>query len=348
MENQTAMSATTELAPLPEEQAREAINRWSKGFFRVRYLGDKIFLNKIIPCYSYNVRLETQYEERTVATASEPYHGQPIDNHGTPPDRWSIPVREPSEFEKRIETLRVPHTDRVTRCPQCAGVGEIACPRCHGTGHTACFGCGGSGFVQRTEPRHGQDAQGQTTVRYEPVRLSCPSCSNGRVSCSSCSGNGRIACPQCEGHCRVCLYERLTVRFRNQCLYEVLDTTEVPDENFEKLTGESIFARHAPRVETAAGLPPTVQLSSQKLLSESQAVDERQAHLLFQDMVIERVPVHEVQYMYAGVDRRLWIYGDGHIHAPGAPWRRGRLVAIIAAAGAALIAIVAAVLLLRG
>jgi hypothetical protein len=348
METKTTRSDTTELVPLPEEQAREAINRWSQGFFRIRYLGDKIFLNQIIPCYSYNVRLQTQYEERTVATASEPYHGQPIDNNGTPPDRWNIPIREPNEFEARTETLRVPHTDRVARCPQCAGVGEIACARCRGTGHTACSWCGGSGIVQRMEPRPGQDAQGQATVRYETVRSSCPSCSNGRVSCSSCNGNGRITCPQCEGHCRVCLYERLTVRFRSQRLYEVLDTTEVPDENFEKLTGESIFARHAPRVETVTGLPPTVQLSSEKVLRESQAVDQRQARLLFQEMAIERVPVHEVQYMYAGVDRRLWIYGDGHVHAPDAPWRRDRMVAIVAAAGAVLIAIVAAVLLLRG
>ena len=253
------MSATTELVPLAEDQAREAINRWSQGFFRIRYLGDKIFLNKIIPCYSYNVRLQTEYEERTVATASEPYHGQPIDNHGTPPEPWNIPVRQPEEFEVLTETLRVPHTERVTRCPQCAGVGEIACPRCHGTGHTACSWCGGSGFIQRMEPRPGQDAQGQTTVRFETVRFSCPSCSNGRVSCSSCGGNGRVTCPQCEGHCRVCLYERLTVRFRNKCLHEVLDTTEVPDENFEKLKGEAIFTRHAPRVETVAGLPPTVE-----------------------------------------------------------------------------------------
>ena len=77
-------------APLPEADAREAINRWSQGFFRVRYLGDKIFLNKIVPCYSYNVRLQTQYEERIVATDSVQYHGQPLDSDGTPPDPWSM------------------------------------------------------------------------------------------------------------------------------------------------------------------------------------------------------------------------------------------------------------------
>jgi hypothetical protein len=341
------MEATTELAPLPEEQAREAINCWSQGFFRIRYLGDKIFLNKIVPCYSYNVRLKTQYEERTVATASHPYHGQPIDNHGTPPEPWSIEVRRPDEYEERTEAIRVPHTDRVTRCPQCAGAGDIACARCHGSGQAACSWCGGRGFTMRLEMRPTHNPRGKTTFRTESVRSNCPHCFHGRVSCSTCSGNGRVTCPQCEGHCRVCLYERLTVRFRNKSQYEVLDTTEVPDENFERLQGEAIFTRHAPRIEAVPDLPPTVEQSGQKLLRQSQAVDAREARVLFQDMAIERVPVHEVQYMYAGVDRRLWIYGDGQVHAPGAPWRRDRMFAI-AAASVLVIGVVTAFLLLRG
>jgi hypothetical protein len=344
----SAMTATTELAPLPEDQAREAINRWSQGFFRILNLGDKIFLHKIVPCYSYNVRLKTQYEERIVTTDSVPYHGQQLDSHGTPPDPWSISVPQPEEYEERTETLRVPHTDRATRCPQCAGVGEIACFRCHGTGQAACSWCGGRGFIVRLEPRPGHNANGQPTMQFETVHSQCPSCFQGRVSCSSCSGNGRVTCPQCEGHCRVCLFERLTVRFRKRSLYEVFDTTEVPDENFEKLTGEAIFSRHAPRVERVTGLPPAVEQSGQKLLRESQTVDQRQARVLFQDMAIERVPVHEVHYMYAGIDRRLWIYGDGHVHAPGAPWRRGRLVGILAAAAGAIIVVVVLFLLLRG
>jgi hypothetical protein len=135
----------------------------------------------------------------------------------------------------------------------------------------------------------------------------------------------------------VCLFEQLTVRFRNKSDYEVLDTTEVPDENFEKLAGEAIFTRHAPRIEGVSSLPPTVAESGNKLLRQSQAVDERQARVLFQDLAIERVPVHEVQYMYAGVDRRLWIYGDGHVYAPGAPWRRDRLWAILAAVAGVLV-----------
>jgi hypothetical protein len=333
----TVTAEPAELVALPEDEAREAINRWSDGFFRIRFLGDKIFLNKVTPCYSYNVRLRTQYEERNVVTACEPYHGQQIDNYGRPPEPWSIEVRCPNEYEERSEIIRVPHTDRISRCPQCAGVGEVSCRRCHGTGQTACSWCGGMGFIQRMEMQPGPNIQGQPSMRPVMVRSHCPSCFNGRVSCSTCGGNGRITCSTCEGTCQVCLFEQLTVRFRNKSDYEVLDTTEVPDENFEKLKGEAIFARHAPRVEGLTGVPPTVEQSGKKLLRASQAVDEREARVLFQDLAIERVPVNEVQYMYAGVDRRLWIYGDGHVYAPGAPWRRDRLWTILAAVAGVLV-----------
>jgi hypothetical protein len=90
-------------------------------------------------------------------------------------------------------------------------------------------------------------------------------------------------------------------------------------------------------VEGLTGVPPTVEQSGKKLLRASQAVDEREARVLFQDLAIERVPVNEVQYMYAGVDRRLWIYGDGHVYAPGAPWRRDRLWTILAAVAGVLV-----------
>jgi hypothetical protein len=139
------------------------------------------------------------------------------------------------------------------------------------------------------------------------------------------------------------MFEQLTVRFRIRSQYEVLDTTEVPDEKFEKLRGEAIFTRHAPRIEGVAGLPLTVAECGQKLLRESQSVDDRRSRVLFQDLGVERVPVHEVCYMYAGVDRRLWIYGDGHIHAPNAPWRRDRLVWVVAAVVGGLALAIAAI-----
>jgi hypothetical protein len=52
--------------------------------------------------------------------------------------------------------------------------------------------------------------------------------------------------------------------------------------------------------------------------------------------------------MYAGVDRRLWIYADGQVHAPGAPWRRDRMWTIFGGVAAAILIAIVVTLLLRG
>jgi hypothetical protein len=343
---QTASVANVPVS-LPEEEAREAINRWSQGFFRIRYLGDKIFLDKVVPCFSYTVRLRSQYEERAVSPVSVPYHGQPLDDRGTPPGAWDITVGRPNDFEDRTETLAVPHTDRVSLCPKCAGVGHVACGRCNAAGQVSCPHCGGRGYQDDFQPRPTQDASGKPTTQMVSVRTDCVHCFHGHVTCSACSGNGRITCPSCEGTGNVRTFDQLTVRFRSATQNKVLDATELPDELIHKMKGESIVAERAARIEGCAGTPRHVEDSCRALLRESHAVDERQCRLLFQDLNVERVPVHEVDYRYAGVSRRLWIYGNQQVHAPGAPWRRGRLLSLVAAIAGGIVLVVLLILLAR-
>jgi hypothetical protein len=346
-----AMTSTVEPVAIPEEEAREAINRWSRGFFRVRYLGDKIFLDKIAPCFSYTVRLRSQYEERTVSPVSVPYHGSPLDNRGTSPDAWDVAVRRPVDFEERVETLAVPHTDRVTLCPKCAGVGRVDCSQCQASGKVTCPYCGGRGYRESGPSPHESGAANKPfnpSPQTLPARRDCPHCAHGYVSCPACSGNGRKTCSTCEGSGNVRTFDQLTVRFHTVTPHKVLDATDVPDELIRKLPGESVFDRRAERLESCPGMPAAVEDCGQALLRESHTFGERQTRLLFQDLNIQRVPVHEVDYHYAGVPRRLWIYGNGQVYAPGAPWRRDRLWAILAAIAAAIVVIVLLTLLLRG
>lgn len=333
--------------PLPEAEAREAINRWSQGFFRVRYLGDKIFIDRIVPAYSYTVRLRSQYEERGVAPVSVPYHGQPLDDRGTPPDPWDIPVPPPNDFEERTETLAVPYTDRVSLCPKCAGVGHIACSRCNASGQVTCPHCGGRGFQDSMQPRPAQDAAGKPTTQMVSVRSDCPHCFHGQVTCSSCSGNGRVTCASCEGTGNVRTFDQLTVRFRDATHVELLDPTDLPDDLLRKLKGDTIFTKRATRIDASPGMPAQVESASRTLLEKSHTYDERDTHLLFQELAVERIAVHEVAYKYAGVERRLWIYADGQVHAPDAPWRRDRLWAIIGGIAAAVVLGILVILLLR-
>ncbi|HEY3392359.1 MAG TPA: hypothetical protein VGK58_06615 [Lacipirellulaceae bacterium] len=333
--------------PLPEAEAREAINRWSQGFFRVRYLGDKIFIDRIVPAYSYTVRLRSQYEERGVAPVSVPYHGQPLDDRGTPPDPWDIPLPPPNDFEERTETLAVPYTDRVSLCPKCAGVGHIACSRCNASGQVTCPHCGGRGFQDSMQPRPAQDAAGKPTTQMVSVRSDCPHCFHGQVTCSSCSGNGRVTCASCEGTGNVRTFDQLTVRFRDATHVELLDPTDLPDDLLRKLKGDTIFTKRAARIDASPGMPAHVESASRTLLEKSHTYDERDTHLLFQELAVERIAVHEVAYKYAGVERRLWIYADGQVHAPDAPWRRDRLWAIIGGIAAAVVLGILVILLLR-
>jgi hypothetical protein len=351
MASMTSSPQSVELSPapspMPEEEAREAINRWSQGFFRIRYLGDKIFIDRVVPAYSYNVRLRTQYEERALAPVSVPYHGQPLDDRGVPPDPWEIPVPRPNEFQERTETIAVPHTDRVSLCPQCAGVGHIACSRCHAGGQVTCPHCGGRGFQDSVQPRPTQDAAGKPTTQMVSVRSDCPHCFHGQVTCSACSGNGRVTCPSCEGTGNVRTFDQLTVQFRNATQLELLDPTDVPDELLSETKGDAIFSKRAARIDASPGMPAQVEATSRTLLQKSHTFDERDTRLLFQDLVVERIAVHEVVYTYAGVERRLWIYADGQVHAPDAPWRRDRLFYILGGIAATVIIAVLLALLVR-
>jgi hypothetical protein len=336
-----------EPTPLPEEQAREAINRWSQGFFRIRYLGDKIFINQIAPAFSYTVRLRTQYEERTVARASVPYHGEPLDDRGTPPGLWDIEIPRPSDFEERVETLPVPHTDRMSRCPKCTGVGHIACSHCNTAGQVACSFCSGLGFQNNFQPRHGQDVAGKPTTHMVSVRTDCVHCFHGQVTCPTCSGNGRVTCPSCEGTGNVRTFDQLTVRFRDATQSHLLDPTDLPDELLLEQRGDSVFAKRAPRIHDAPGVPNNVAQSSRTILQKSHSLDGRDTRLLFQDLVVARIPIHEVAYTYAGIERRLWIYADGQVHAPGAPWRRDRLLMLLGALLGGIVLVTLLWLLLR-
>ena len=64
--------------------------------------------------------------------------------------------------------------------------------------------------------------------------------------------------------------------------------------------------------------------------------------MLLQELHVKQIPQLEVQYMYAGVDRRLWICGqEERVHAPGAPWHRGRYWLLVGCAVAAAVVAIA-------
>jgi hypothetical protein len=331
------MSSEATTPALSEEQAREAINRWADaGFFRLRNMGDKIFIDQITPGAAYTLRLQTHLEQRKVRQGSEPYLGGSVDDRGRAPDPADVPVKRPGPFQERTQTLRVPHTERVQACGGCSGQGRVSCSSCLGQGRVTCPACGGAGFVEQQVVEPGQQDQAAPTART--VRRNC-TCSGGQVTCSACAGNRLVVCSACAGSGQVKTFQQLVVRFHNTTHREVLDVTPVPDNWLGTLSGQVLFDRTDERIDECDSVPETVARKAKELLDRSHAVEQGHERILQQYLHVERIPLQEVRYKYAGVERQLWICGSrDDVYAPKAPWNRGRLFSLLAGVALAVAA----------
>lgn len=334
------MSTEVKAAPLGEAEVREATNRWSsQGYFRIRNFGDKIFINEIVGGEAHTVQLQTHYEERSVQQQQVPYHGGPVDDRGRPPRPWEIVVRRPAPFEQKTETVDIPHSEHIETCGTCNGRGQVTCTWCHGSGRTLCSFCGGTGFRSETVFDTRRDASGNMVTTPRIVQRGC-TCFGGRVTCTSCMGRGLKRCTSCAGSGQVKTFDQVVVRFLGSTKSEVLDVTPVPDEWFRRLSGEVLVEEKAQQIDLVPTVSPEVDTCARELLERSHDVDERGARILLQHLRIERVPITEVQYTYAGVEHKLWISGyEKEVYAPEAPWHRGRLMGMIGAIVLAVAAI---------
>jgi hypothetical protein len=315
---------------MAEETARELVSQWaSRGYFRLKYMGDKIFVREIIPGAAYTIKLKTHYEQRSVARVAVPYQGDTIDQGPTPPDPWSIPVARPAPFEERTERLPVPYTEQVEVCSQCAGQGRVVCGVCNGNRQIPCPHCHGSRMISYPVTIMSRDQQGRAVPMTRLEQRMCH-CGTGVVRCSRCSGLGMVTCGQCKGLGRLKWFDELTVQFSNRPQAALLEFTPVPDRWFHRLSGEMLCQEKAHRIESLPTQIAPVDSKTAELLAIAHRVDPRQCHILCEQMSIERIPVYEVKYMYAGGDQQLWICGkEREIYAPNSPWNRERFALLV-------------------
>jgi hypothetical protein len=324
-------SAVSGPAKLSTDKVRQILNRWSRdGFFRLRPFGDKVAVDEVLAHSSHAVRLWSEYEERSVSRASKPYPGGPVDDHGQPPEPWSIAVRQPTDFEDRSEQVPVPHTEAVQTCTTCAGMGLTTCTACQGWGTVNCPACNGKGYRERQVAKTETGPGGAPTTTFETVRDNC-TCHGGKVTCAPCAGRGKVTCSGCAGSGRIKTYDLLTVRFRVQERVEALNATGVPAEQLRASSGKVRVVEDGQRIETFPTVAPDVDRQANGLLHASHAVGGKDTRLLFERLRIEEVSVHEVRYRYgSGPARQLWIFGDEEkVHAPNAPWAWWKVLAII-------------------
>lgn len=311
-----------------KEKVQEALNRWSQeGFFRLKGLGDRIRIEKIVSCSAYTIMLKTQYEERIVTRGIEPYYGGEVDDTGIPPDPYSIVIAPPANFEKRDEEIRIPHTEGVETCSECSGSGHTRCNFCFGSGQTTCSWCGGSGSRSQSRTVTTTNSDGTTSSSTEWYQESC-SCFGGKVSCGSCMGSGQHTCSRCQGQGRIRSFDLLTALFRFIKLEDVLDATDMPDALLGKVSGEVLIDEREERLSKSARVSDEVDVRANRLLSKSQNIPNTRIVLHFQRLHIEQVGIYEATYRYKEhPEQRLWVYGaEGKVYAPNAPKSWGRIL----------------------
>ncbi len=338
-----------ELAPLSEAEVRDVLNRWAaEGSFRLPNMGDKIFMDPGKVGWAYTFRLQTHYEQRAVTEAQVPYHGGPIDQHGRPPGAWDIPARNPGDFKEDTQTIPVPHTERVSVCGTCGGAGQATCSFCMGSGRCVCPRCGGSAIVQQTIMDTARTGDGNTIAVPRFVQRPC-GCGNGRIVCITCGGRGIVVCGTCRGAGQLKTFDQVIVKFLRSKHGDLLDLTPVPDNWFGRLTGEVLRTTRATRIDHVEPYNEEIDKRVQALLDRSHSLENDQSRILLQQIHVERIPLHEVPYRYAGVERRLWICGNEKaVYAPDAPWNRSRLALLIASVLFGLIIFIAFFLYLFG
>lgn len=150
-----AQVAQSELGPQgrvvawSESVAREALRKevgehccWGKGIV------DSMQITNLGQTSSYYLKVTAFLETRNLEWTKEPYvQGTPVDGpaQGQAPAIWEMQVPQPAHFQSKNHQAVVPHTDFVSLCETCKGVGTCTCSNCTGQGTLICSRCSGQG-----------------------------------------------------------------------------------------------------------------------------------------------------------------------------------------------------------
>lgn len=325
---------------MPLDEVRAAMDRWAETtWWQARGLGGGSEVGPVTAHGAYRFRLRTQYEDRSVEPATAPYRGEKLPEQGRPPDPWDVFVQAPLDFSEQAISMPLPNTERVEGCGPCRERGRVRCPTCNGSGKATCEACGGSALqtitLMRPQPIFTGRFMSTIMVPYTST-VPCE-CGSGEVPCKNCLASGEVECQKCRGRGRVRAFERLTVVFRAPERVE----SRLPDgTTLDDLAGEEwapVIDERAERLLGCPPLPDDVAPHAEAMLRESQSAPAERTRVLFQRLVVERVPVVEVKYRYrGGAERRLWLVGEGgRVVARDAPLAWGRIVMAAALALAA-------------
>jgi hypothetical protein len=202
------------------QQVRSHLTAWADEIPHHKYrgFGASLSIREAARVPYYCVRLQTQYERRTVKRVTEPYAGWRIPQLRVSErniDVWSYDWKLTTEFESTEKDYRIEDSQQVVECDTCGGEGQVVCPICTGSGRVRCRNCGGSGHIRQsktvTKWRQVTKFDGRTFYLvdepYEVIeyyQVQCVTCSaNGEVTCHQCGGSTTVQCHRCRGSGRM-------------------------------------------------------------------------------------------------------------------------------------------------
>ncbi|KAK1298960.1 hypothetical protein QJS10_CPB14g01692 [Acorus calamus] len=169
----------------------------------------------------------------------EPYRGGKIDGIDKGPELglWELDLRSefPLLFVPHKETRsKIPHSEAIDKCSDCAGKGEIVCPTCNADREPGfykenqmfkCPACYGRGLIAHQD--------GSDTI--------CKNCSGkGVLPCVTCTSRGLVKCQTCQGEGSVLKRSVAIVKWKTLLTRKVSaasSAASVPEEVFHKAKG---------------------------------------------------------------------------------------------------------------
>jgi hypothetical protein len=281
------------------DEIKDAINNWgNKGFFRKQNVGNEIQIEDVQSLECFSVKIKTQYEQRTIRSASEPYRGGSISKYH-PPNRWQIDVDLPTSFQNLKNSFAVPNSDSVDDCSSCSGRGKTDCSRCHGSGKINCYSCNGTGGVPA------QDYHGNQGM------VPCGACRGGKRDCSTCYGKKQVTCSACAGCGQLKFYQILDVRFHLKEQLHWINPSDIKSKKLNKVSGEILVNEHRSLIKGFSGVSTEVTDAVKELMVESQHTNHDEERVLFQNLIIERIGIQKITITSSGNSRNdLWIFGN--------------------------------------
>lgn len=190
-------------------------------------------------CNVYVGTLDTFIEEREIIKETEHYLGGDYDGKNRGPELgvWELDLR--SQFPvlfvplKELRT-KVPHSETIEKCSNCAGRGDIVCQTCNADQEP--------GFYKENQSKQCIACYGRGLIAHKDGSDSiCQKCDGkGKTPCTTCGSRGLIKCQTCKGSGSLLTRSIAIVRWKTLSTRKVSATSgaaSVPDDVFHRAKG---------------------------------------------------------------------------------------------------------------